>query len=88
MCHEEMINILTHLQKYVQCKSYVKTLNLEPYTQTKYELATTLLVDDQLTWQTMYKSQRKLREQFGQYCGLLPVIEDWHAKVCFVEVGV
>ena len=91
MCHEEMIDILTHLQKYVPCKSYVKTLNLEPYTQTVYELVTTLVCGDQLTTahgRQCIKVKENSENNLDKLCGLLPVIEDWHAKVCCVEVRV
>ena len=69
----------------------VKTLNLESYTQTEYELATTLVGGDQLTTahgSRCIKVKENSENNLNKLCGLLPVIEDWHAKVCFVEVRV
>ena len=69
----------------------MKTLNLEPYTQTEYELATTLVGGDQLTTahgRRCIKVKENSENNLDKLCGLLSVIEDWHAKVCFVEVRV
>lgn len=90
MSHEEMTEILAHMQRYVPCKGIVKTWDMEPYTQTDYQFVTTLVGGDQLSTahaRGCISIQDNAENNFDKLRGLLPVIEDWHAKVCFMQVS-
>ena len=85
-----MTNILTHTQGYVPCKQTEKLLKAEPFTQTVYQLFTTLVCGDHLSTaraRNCVMIQNNAENNFGTLNGLLPVVEDWHVKVCLMEVG-
>ncbi len=87
MIHEEMSDILVHMQKYVPCKPFIRTFDVEPFTQTDYQLFLTLIGGDQLTTahaRGCIKLQDNAENSLDKLSGLLPVVEDWHAKVCFL----
>ena len=84
-----MTNILTHIQGYVPCKQTEKLLDAEPFTQTDYQLFTTLVDGDQLSAaraRNCVMIQDNAENNFDKLNGLLPVVEDWHVKVCLIEV--
>lgn len=92
-----MIDILEHIQSYVPCISEKKVLSVynaegdtEEIDYTDYQFMTTLVGGDQLSTARARGSQRirsNSDDNFAKLSGLFPVIEDWHAKVCFLEVG-
>ncbi len=82
-----MSDILVHMQK---CKPFIKTFDLEPFTQTDYQLFPTLIGGDQLTTshaRGCIKFQDNAENSLDKLSGFLPVVEDWHAKVCFLQVS-
>ena len=86
-----MTEILVHMQSYVPCKSVIKTWDVEPFTQTDYQLFPTLVGGDQMTTahaRGCIKLQDNSEHNFDKLRGLLPVVEDWHAKVCFMQVRI
>ena len=90
--HEDMVSIMTHLQKYVSMCSKESSVQ-DPDDNEKYTLVEDtfhyLFGGDQLTVERAYggKKERK-NESRGKYQldGLVPVVEDWHAKVAELHV--
>ncbi len=90
MSYEGMTSILTHLQSYVPCKATSKKVDFEPYEYTDYKFVTTLVGGDQLSTARARGSvmiQENSENNYDKLSGLLPVAEDWHAKVCFMGVS-
>lgn len=85
-----MTSILTHLQTYVPSITTPKKLDMEPFEYTDYKFVKTLLGGDQLSTaraRGCMMIQDNSENSFDKIHGLLPVSEDWHAKVCFMEVS-
>ena len=86
--YEDMTDILEHYQKYVPsvpCETSIP----ETGTVQDKKFLTTLVGGDYLTvararGAQIIRSTSKLTEDTLQ--GLFPVAEDWHAKVCLMEV--
>lgn len=90
MSNEDMTTILHHMQKYVPCMTIQKTWDMEPFEQTDYKFVRTLVGGDQLSAahaRNCVRVQENSENNFDKLSGLLPVVEDWHAKVCFMEVS-
>ena len=90
MSYEDMTDILRHLQAYVPCVPTKKVFTVEPFEQTDYHLLPTLVGGDQLSVARARGSillQDSSENQFDKLSGLLPVSEDWHAKVCLMQVS-
>ena len=86
-----MTDILRHLQSYVPCKTMETVLDMEPFSQTDYQVLPTLVGGDQLSVaraRGCILIQNNCENRYDRLSGLLPVIEDWHAKVCFMQVKI
>lgn len=88
-----MVDILTHMHQYVPLHAVTKTVEV-PGTghseRIKLETLHHILIGgDQLTAERI-KGAQSLRKNStsgtGRLEGLVPVSEDWHAKVCFLQV--
>ena len=91
--YEDMIEILEYLHQYVPANEVRREL-VDPETEEvmtieDHSFVTTLVGGDQLTTARaccalLIQEDRDL----GKDCldGLLPVTEDWHAKLCLMEV--
>ena len=95
MYYEDMIKALEHIQHYAPSKEVERELmvpsqtGLETVKLKEKKFSTTIVGGDQLTVSRIRGSQRirgnsDTSEQ--RLDGLLPVSEDWHAKMCFMEV--
>lgn len=93
MKYEDMIDIIEHLQRYVPSKQVQREMSVpgsdEVVTVEDEEFATTLMGGDQLTVARARGSQL-IRSNSGNkrdcLAGILPVSEDWHAKLCLIQV--
>ena len=91
--HEDMISIMDKLEQYVPTVSQSTVLQ-DPVTNEDIELYIDefhyiLFGGDQLTVErAMGSKHEKSNEQRGidRLDGLIPVIEDWHAKVALLKV--
>ena len=90
MAYEDMVDILEHYKKYVPCKTVILS---EPIPGTDCtedkEYVHTLIGGDYLSVARARGAQhiRRTSElEIYRLDGLLPVTEDWHAKVCLLEV--
>lgn len=92
--HDEMIDILEAYKKYVPSTvvplSQDEQIPGDNATEDRSYI-TTLVGGDYLSAvrarEAQYiRSSSELRER--RLSGILPVAEDWHAKVCFIEVSV
>ena len=89
---EDVVSILTDLHKYVPVlrEEHVITEDGENFTLTADYFHYLLFGGDQLTCARIRSAQR-IRENSssgqGRLEGLLPCIEDWHAKVVFLQVS-
>lgn len=92
--YEDMIQILTHAQKYVPSKTVKRNLVLPSKNTISYEeehYAVTLIGGDQLTVARARGAQRirsNSTKSEDRLDGLLPVTEDWHAKMCLLQVSI
>ena len=91
---DEMCSILNELHNYVPTEKV--TLNLTLPTGNSRPLDSEvfhriLLGGDQLT-AARARSSCMARADHGssrkRLCGVLPVIEDWHAKMCYLKVSI
>ena len=92
---EDMVDILTHMHQYVPFHAETKTLEVQgaegsEQVQIQIERLHRILIGgDQLTAERV-KGAQNLRKNsthaVGRLEGLVPVSEDWHAKVCFLQV--
>ena len=96
MYYEDMIKALEHIQQYIPSKEVEQELivpsqagqeTVVKFVEKKY--ATTVVSGDQLTVSRICGSQRirgnsDTSEQ--RLDGFLPVSDDWHAKMYFMEV--
>ncbi len=87
--YEDMTEILEHYQTYVPsvvCEKHIPEMGL---TEDKHFL-TTLVGGDYLSVarargaQLIRSTSELVKHTLG---GILPVAEDWHAKVCFMDVS-
>lgn len=91
--HEDMIDILEHIQQYVPTKEVCREL-IDPVTKDAmiskdHILVTTLVGGDQLTTARTRGAQlirSDCDSSKDRLAGLLPVTEDWHAKMCLMKV--
>lgn len=91
--HEDMIDILEHIQQYVPAKEECREL-IDPVTKDAmilkdHILVTTLVGGDQLTTARARGAQlirSDCDSSKDHLAGLLPVTEDWHAKMCLMKV--
>ena len=85
-----MVNIMTHAHKYVPHKTIITEENSdETMAEEESHLHRILFGGDQLTV-ARANGAKKTRKNSTSPCkrleGLIPCIEDWHAKVVFLEV--
>ena len=90
---DEIVDILTHLQQYVpkvESHTVVKVPNTEKHEVMVTERLHHLLIGgDQLTAERVRGAQSMRQNSthaMGRLEGYIPVSEDWHAKVCFLQV--
>ena len=95
MCYDDMIHIMEHGHKYVPTSTQTVEVDLpesgDKLTLTKTSFHTLLFGGDQLTAKRARGSQMIRSNSISsseQINGLLPTAEDWHAKLCFLEVSV
>ena len=90
---DDMVDILTHMHQYVPSHAATKTVQVPgteyPENVQLERLHHILIGGDQLTAERV-KGAQSLRKNsthaVGRLEGLVPVSEDWHAKVCFLQV--
>ena len=90
---DDMVDILTHMHQYVPLHAVEKTVEVSGTDYSEHIKLETLhhilIGGDQLTAERV-KGARSLRKNstsaLGRLEGLVPVSEDWHAKVCFLQV--
>lgn len=94
MKYDDMIAILEHLHQYVPTETKTVEVNLpqidEKIDITKTEFHTILFGGDQLTSKRARGSQMIRSNSVTsteQINGLLPCTEDWHARLCLLEVS-
>ena len=94
MKYDDMIGIMEHLHNYVPTRTDTVNIDL-PITgdhleMTKTSFHTVLFGGDQLTAKRARGSQMIRSNSITsshQISGLLPTAEDWHTKLCFLEVS-
>ncbi len=90
MAYEDIVDILEHCKKYVPCKTVILSEPLPGTDCTEdKEYVHTLIGGDYLSVARARGAQhiRRTSElEIYRLDGLLPVTEDWHAKVCLLEV--
>lgn len=96
--YSDMMKIMEHIQGYVPSKKVETEIEVpNPGGQSSVlkmeddQFITTLVGGDQLTVARMRGAQRirgNSEKSSARFDGLLPVAEDWHAKMCFLEVRV
>ena len=96
--YSDMMKLLEHVQQYSASKKVVEELQVpNPGGQSSVlkveddQLVMTVVGGDYLTATRMRGAQRiRGNSETGAdlFDGLLPVAEDWHAKVCLLEVRV
>lgn len=91
---EEMVTIMTTLQRYVPTSSEDQLFSIpgsdELVAVRVDHFHHILLGGDQLTAARAQGAQRiraKSETKVGRLKGLIPVVEDWHAKGCFLAVS-
>ena len=90
---DEMVDILQHLQKYAPSTSHTREVSVpttnEVRSLTKIAFHRLLFGGDQLTAKRArggVRIRNNSTNSADRLEGLLPVAEDWHAKVIFLEV--
>ena len=89
---DEMVDILDDLHKYVPSERSTQEFLIAPGKVFSLQLdhfSHVLLGGDQLTVARIRGAQRIRRNSYNgrdRVEGLVPVVEDWHAKVCFLKV--
>ena len=87
-----MISILQHVQKYVPAKTVNREVTLPDQGRMKYSeqhYAVALIGGDQLTVARARGAQKIRSNSFkseDRLDGVLPVAEDWHGKMCLLQV--
>ena len=91
--HNDMVDIMTHLQQYVPTQSTVSDVsdpkNDEEFQVTLDKFHYILFGGDQLTVErAMGAKKERNNENRGvdRLEVMIPVIEDWHTKVCLLKV--
>ena len=90
---DEMVDIRSHLHQYVPMRIETKVINV-PDTEVSEELQSEnlhhlIIGGDQLTAERIRGAQSMRKNSThasGRLEGFIPVSEDWHAKVCFLQV--
>ena len=90
---DEMVSILSQMHQYVPKQSERKTIHIPCTGDTEVVVSENLhhllIGGDQLTSERIRGAQ-SLRQNSttptGRLDGFVPVSEDWHAKVCFMQV--
>ena len=90
---DQMVDILSHLHQYIPLKSATKIVQV-PGTNDREVIKMenihhVLLGGDQLTAERIRGAQNMRKNSThaaGRLEGFIPVTEDWHAKVCFLQV--
>ncbi len=88
-----MIDVLDTLHRYVPTKKTTHDFELasgKAYSLDIHRFHHLLMGGDQLTVARVHGSQRlrsNSNDGTARLEGLVPVVEDWHARVCFLEVG-
>ena len=90
-----MVDIMAHLQQYVPTHSTESLIN-DPETDEEVPVTMDnfhyiLFGGDQLTVERARGAKKERNNENrgkDRLEGLLPVIEDWHAKVCFLKVRI
>ena len=90
---DEMVDILTTLHQYVPIHQVTDTATVpgneeeQPITN---EILHKLLIGGDLLTAVQAKGAQRIRSNsehpVGRLEGFIPVFEDWHAKVCLMEV--
>lgn len=92
---EDMVDILTHMHQYVPFHADTKTLEvlgaegLEEVQLQVERLHHLLIGGDQVTAERVKGAQtlpKNSTHAVGRLEGFVPVSEDWHAKVCYLQV--
>ena len=89
---DEMVDIMDHLNQYVPTEVTHTTVQIPGRAPKRMQIDTmhkVLVGGDQLTVARM-KGAKSMREDSqhdaGRLDGFIPVVEDWHTKVCLLEV--
>ena len=89
---DEMVDIMDHLNQYVPTEVTHTTVQIPGRAPKRMQIDTmhkVLIGGDQLTVARM-KGAKSMREDSqhdaGRLDGFIPVVEDWHTKVCLLEV--
>ena len=90
---DEMVDILAYLHQYVPMKTSNQVISVPGTEESEVieseDLHRLLIGGDQLTVERI-KGAQSLRKNSthaaGRLEGFVPVSEDWHAKVCFLQV--
>ena len=90
---DEMVDILTHLHQYVPQKELTRSVEVpgqgHPETIKSEALHYLLIGGDQLTSERVKGAQSVRKNSMhsaGRLEGFVAISEDWHAKVCFLQV--
>lgn len=90
---DEMVDILSYLHQYVPMQSETKVANvpeIEVREEIQFENIHHILIGgDQLTSERIRGAQGLRKNSVhaaGRLEGFLPMSEDWHAKVCYLQV--
>lgn len=90
---DEMVHIIGNLHQYVPTKTKTQTIHVPATGDTEIiklqSLHHLLLGGDQLTVERVKGAQAIRRNSYTateRLEGFVPVTEDWHAKVCFLQV--
>lgn len=90
--YDDMLDILDHVQQYVPSKQVpTKVVHTDGEIETINDMQfhTSIIGGDQLT-AARIRGARLIRSDTAtsqlRIDGLLPTAEDWHAKICFMEV--
>lgn len=90
---DDMVDILSHLHQYVPMAAETKKMKV-PGTDVVEEIQAEnlhylVIGGDQLTVERIRGAQSMRRNSIhatGRLEGFIPITEDWHAKVCFMQV--
>ena len=89
---DEMVDIMDHLNQYIPTEVTHTTVQIPGRAPKRMQIDTmhkVLIGGDQLTVARM-KGAKSMREDSqhdaGRLDGFIPVVEDWHTKVCLLEV--
>ena len=92
---DDMVDILTHLHQYVPMVSSLNEVHVPNSGACEHipseALHHLLIGDDQLTAERVRGAQSIRRistHAAGRLEGYIPISEDWHAKVCFMQVRI